>query len=103
LPPELNAAITKVAEDLKANHGAAVVVARSNDVNLQTIVNAINSAIGAFGSTINTGVSLNYKQGLDADMINLVNQMNSGAVGAFSFMALTRHTTILMRLNSKPV
>ena len=36
------------------------------------VVNAINSAIGAYGTTINTGVTFNYRQGIDADMINLV-------------------------------
>jgi len=82
LDAKLSQAIQRVAKDLKANSGAAVVVAGSNDVNVQTIVNAINSAIGAFGSTINTSVSLNYKQGIDADMVDLVNKMNAGQVGA---------------------
>jgi MoCo/4Fe-4S cofactor protein with predicted Tat translocation signal len=78
----LRNAITAVANDLKANSGAAVVVSDSNDVNVQTVVRSINSAIGAFGSTINTGVTLNYRQGLDADMVNLVEAMNNGQVGS---------------------
>ena len=75
----LRNAVQKVANDLKAHNGAALVVSGSNDVNVQTIVAAINSAIGA---TIDGASSLNNRQGIDADMINLVNQMNAGQVGA---------------------
>jgi MoCo/4Fe-4S cofactor protein with predicted Tat translocation signal len=75
-------AIQKVANDLRAHRGAAVVVSGSNDPNVQTVVREINRAIGAFGSTIDSGVTLNHRQGIDADMINLVQQMNAGQVGA---------------------
>ncbi len=70
--------IQKVANDLKANSGAGLVVCGSNDPNVQTVVAAINSAINA---TIDAG-SLNFRQGIDADMVNLVAQMNAGSVGA---------------------
>ncbi|MGZ8536787.1 MAG: TAT-variant-translocated molybdopterin oxidoreductase [Flavisolibacter sp.] len=82
LDAKLAAGIKKVADDLKANRGDAVVVSGSNDVNVQRVVNAINSAIGAFGSVINSAVSLNYRQGIDSQMVDLVNQMNNGQVGA---------------------
>jgi molybdopterin-containing oxidoreductase family iron-sulfur binding subunit len=49
---------------------------------VQQVVNAINSAIGAYGTTINWGTPLLTKQGSDADLVNLVNQMNAGQVGA---------------------
>jgi MoCo/4Fe-4S cofactor protein with predicted Tat translocation signal len=75
----LRAGIQKVANDLKAHNGAALVVCGSNDPNIQAVVTAINSAIGA---TIDPAVSLNNRQGIDADMVNLVNQMNAGQVGA---------------------
>jgi MoCo/4Fe-4S cofactor protein with predicted Tat translocation signal len=80
--PKLTQAIQKVAQDLKANSGAAVVVCGSNDPNIQAVVNAINTAINAYGTTINSAVSLNYRQGNDTDFTNLVNQMNAGQVGA---------------------
>ena len=64
-----------------ASKGAAVVVSGSNDVNVQTIVNAINKAIGANGTTINWSATLNYRQGIDADINQLVADMNSGSVG----------------------
>ena len=67
---------------IKANAGAALVVCGSNDINLQIIVNAINEAAGANGKTINWAVSSNYRQGLDADINKLVDDMNAGAIGA---------------------
>lgn len=76
---KLNEAIVKAAADLKAGNG--LVVCGSNDVNVQTVVNAINSAIGANGSTINWGLTANYKQGIDSDIVNLTNEMNAGGVG----------------------
>ena len=60
----------------------ALVVCGSNDVNVQIIVNAINEAIGANGKTINWASTLNYRQGSDKDMAQLVQDMNDGTVGA---------------------
>jgi MoCo/4Fe-4S cofactor protein with predicted Tat translocation signal len=77
---KLNDTIVKAANDLKKGNG--LVVCGSNDVNVQTVVNAINDKIGANGSTIDWSVTSNYKQGIDADMVNLVNAMNAGQVGA---------------------
>jgi len=74
--------IETAAAALKANSGAALVVCGSNDVNIQVIVNAINEAIGANGKTINWAMTSNYKNGNDADMVQLVNDMNSGTIGS---------------------
>ena len=79
---KLRQGIQKIANDLKANSGAALVVCGSNDPNVQTIVNAINSAIGAYGTTINWSAPLQTKAGIDKDMADLVNAMNAGQVGA---------------------
>lgn len=79
---KLKAGLEKAAKDLKAAGGSALVVSGSNDVNVQLVVNAINEAIGANGKTINWGVISNYRQGIDADMANLVADMNAGKVGA---------------------
>ena len=76
------AGIAKAAAELNANKGAALVVSGSNDVNVQTIVNAINNAIGAYGSTIDWSTTLNLRQGVDADIQQLVTDMNAGSVGA---------------------
>jgi len=77
---KLNTLISAAAADLKKGNG--LVVCGSNDVNVQTLVNAINNAIGANGTTINWAATSNYKQGVDGDMVNLVNAMNAGQVGA---------------------
>jgi MoCo/4Fe-4S cofactor protein with predicted Tat translocation signal len=82
LPANLTGAITKVANDLKAHNGRALVVCGSNDPNVQAIVREINRVAGAFGTTIDTGATLNFRQGDDAAMASLVEDMNGGRVGA---------------------
>ncbi len=76
----LNSTITKAAADLKK--GVGMVVCGCNNVAIQTVVNAINNAIGANGTTINWAVTSNYKQGIDADIVNLVADVKAGNVGA---------------------
>jgi molybdopterin-containing oxidoreductase family iron-sulfur binding subunit len=79
---KLKKGIAKVAADLKANSGKALVVSGSNDANVQAIVNAINNAIGAYGTTIDWSVTSNYRQGVDKDFVDLLAQMSGGQVGA---------------------
>jgi molybdopterin-containing oxidoreductase family iron-sulfur binding subunit len=79
---KLKEGIEKAAKALNANKGAALVVSGSNDVNVQVIVNAINDAIGAYGVTIDWASTLNYRAGIDADFVKLVEDMNAGSVGA---------------------
>jgi molybdopterin-containing oxidoreductase family iron-sulfur binding subunit len=87
LNDKLKIGVDKVAADLKANMGAAVVVSGSNDVNVQTIVNAINNSIQAYGTTIDWSTTLNYRQGIDSDMAQLVSDMEAGNVGALMIYA----------------
>lgn len=77
----LKAGIAKVAADLKAHAGEALVVAGSNDANVQIIVNAINNATGAYGKTIDWSTPVNYRKGIDKDLTDLVAQMEAGQVG----------------------
>jgi MoCo/4Fe-4S cofactor protein with predicted Tat translocation signal len=79
---KLKQGIAKVAADLKANSGKALVVCGSNDVNVQVVVNAINNAIGANGSTIDWSKTVNYRQGIDKDFSDLLTAMEAGTVGA---------------------
>ncbi|HET7116175.1 MAG TPA: TAT-variant-translocated molybdopterin oxidoreductase, partial [Hanamia sp.] len=74
--------VKKTAAELMANKGAGLVVCGSNDVNIQIIVNAINEAIGAGGKTIDWSTPVNYRQGLDSDMVTLTQDLNAGNVGA---------------------
>ena len=66
---------------LAANKGAALVVCGSNDVNIQTAVNAINQAIGAGGTTIDWSATSNVRKGIDADIVKLDNDMAAGNIG----------------------
>ena len=74
--------VKKAAAELMANKGSALVVCGSNDPNVQLVVNAINEAIGAGGKTIDWSSTANYRQGVDADMSTLVNDLNAGNIGA---------------------
>ena len=80
-----NAALSKAIDDtaalLNANRGAALVVCGSNDMNVQMVVNAINEAIGANGTTINWASTNNTKKGVDADMVRLATDISNGTVG----------------------
>ena len=70
----------KLAKDLLANKGKALLVSGSNNIQVQTIVNAINEAIGANGTTI-TWDALNLtRQGIDSEFANLVSDMNAGKI-----------------------
>ena len=75
-----DAAIASAAESLKSNAGASLVVAGSNDPNVQMIVAAINAALNNNGSTIDTKNSLNLFQGSDEAMAALVEEINAGSV-----------------------
>lgn len=77
----LEAGIKKAAADLNAHKGQALVVSGSNDKNVQVIVNAINNAIGAYGTTINWGSPVNYRQGIDSEFEQLITDLEAGTVG----------------------
>ena len=94
--------IKKAGAELLANKGAALVVCGSNDPNIQIIVNAINEAIGAGGNTIDWNSTVNYRQGIDADMVTLTEDLNAGNVGvllvyganpAYSFFSADKFIT----------
>ncbi len=78
----LKEGIAKAAKAIQANPGKTLVVSGSNDQNVQILVNAINNLAGSNGTTIDWAVTSNYRQGIDADMVQLVNDMNAGSVGA---------------------
>ena len=80
-----NPQLTKAAAELVANRGAGLVVSGSNDPAVQTLVAAINQALGNVDTTVNLAVPSNVRQGDDARMTALVNDMNNGSVGAVIF------------------
>lgn len=82
LSGELMEGVKRTAAELMANKGASLVVCGSNDENIQVIVNAINDAIGAGGKTIDWSSPVNYKKGIDADMVQLTNDLAAGNIGS---------------------
>ncbi len=77
---KLSAGITKAAADLKAAGTHGVVVCGSNDSNAQIIVNAINAAIGAYGTTIDFTRPSNTAKATDKEFADLLTQMENGQV-----------------------
>ncbi len=80
LPEKLKAGVEKAAKDLLANKGKALVVSGSNNVQVQTIVNAINEAVGSNGTTISWHTVNQTRQGIDGDFAALVSDMNQGKI-----------------------
>jgi molybdopterin-containing oxidoreductase family iron-sulfur binding subunit len=72
----LKKGINQAAAALKASGAASLVVSGSNDAQVQIIVNAINNLLGAYGNTIDWSAMLNSRQGDDAAMVQLVQEMN---------------------------
>jgi len=113
----LKAAIAKTAKELAEHKGEALVVAGSNDVNVQIIVNAINEAIGSGGKTIDWSATNNTRKGVDSEFAALVESMNAGSVGALlvvganpayswfdadKFKAGLKKVKVAVSFNSKP-
>jgi len=78
--PGKEKAIQKLVEELKANKGESIVIAGSNDPNVQMVVNAINELLGNYGKTIDLDTGLNMFQGDEAAMSKLVADMRAGKV-----------------------
>jgi MoCo/4Fe-4S cofactor protein with predicted Tat translocation signal len=81
LNEKLTKGIQKVVRDLTANRGASLVVSGSNNPAVQTVVNAINEAVGSNGTTIDWSAPLLTKQGLERDFVTLITDMEAGRVG----------------------
>ncbi len=79
-------AITLVAKELVAAKDKALVVAGSNDVATQVLVNAINSLLGSYGATIDLDNPSRQYAGNDAEFVEFVNEMNRGEVDAVFFL-----------------
>ncbi|QQS31051.1 MAG: TAT-variant-translocated molybdopterin oxidoreductase [Sphingobacteriales bacterium] len=82
LDPKLQETVSKVAADLSANKGKSLVVCGSKNANVQMVVNAINNLLGNYGNTIDLNRPYKLYQGNDKAMVDLVEEMNAGRVGA---------------------
>ena len=79
-------AVKLVAIELLAAKGASLVVSGSNNVAIQSLVNAINAALGNYGTTIDLTNASNQYLGDDTAFANLLTDVNAGKVGAVMFM-----------------
>jgi MoCo/4Fe-4S cofactor protein with predicted Tat translocation signal len=82
----VDSAIKLASKELLNAKGAALVISGSNDVATQTIVNAINSYLGSYGTTIDLDNSSKQYLGNDADFVALLANMKAGKVGAVIFL-----------------
>ncbi len=72
--------ISATAKELWDNKGNSLVVCGINNVAIQNIVNGINSLLGNYGNTIDLDNPNKMRQGNDADVAILVDEMNKGEV-----------------------
>jgi molybdopterin-containing oxidoreductase family iron-sulfur binding subunit len=74
--------LAKLAVELLELKGKSLVVAGSNDVHIQLMVNKINYMLGNYGNTIDLTRPVFLRKGIDKDMIDLVSRMGRGNVDA---------------------
>jgi MoCo/4Fe-4S cofactor protein with predicted Tat translocation signal len=79
-------ALKLVAKELLQNKGKSLVVSGSNDVSTQILVNAINAAIGSYGTTIDLDNPNKRYAGNDAEFAEFINEMNRSEVAAVFFL-----------------
>ena len=77
--------LEKAAKDLVASKGTSLVVAGSNDAEVQSLVIAINNMLGSYGSTIDASKTLNTRKGNDKAMKNFVADLKSGTTDGVIF------------------
>ncbi len=87
----LSASIDKVqyledaANELWENRGKSLMVAGSNDPQVQVIVNAINNLLSNYGTTIDASKPVNFRQGNDEAMDAFIAEVEGGKVDAVIF------------------
>jgi MoCo/4Fe-4S cofactor protein with predicted Tat translocation signal len=74
--------ISMLADELWENKGKSLVVCGINNTAIQNLVNGINSLLENYGSTIDLDNHCHLRQGSDADVAMLMDEMNKGTVGA---------------------
>ena len=74
--------ITNMAADLSKNAGKSIVVCNSNDLKIQTLVNAINNKLGNYENTLSLSTPFYLKKGNDIQVAGLIKEMNAGNVAA---------------------
>ncbi len=81
-----NNAIILAAKELQKAKGKALVISGSNDVSTQMLVNAINSSLGSYGTTIDLDNYSNQYAGNDTDLVEFITEAKTGDVAAVLFL-----------------
>lgn len=79
--------LEKCADDLVKAKGKALVVSATNNVAVQTIVNAINGLLESTGGTIDFSTPYMVGQGVDSEMNQFVVDLNAGNYDAVIFLS----------------
>ncbi|SMG48906.1 prokaryotic molybdopterin-containing oxidoreductase family, iron-sulfur binding subunit [Marivirga sericea] len=77
--------ITKAARDLVASQGQSLVVAGSNDADIQLLVNGINSMLNNYGATLDLNQYSNARKGDEAAFSQMVKDAKAGKISAVLF------------------
>jgi Fe-S-cluster-containing dehydrogenase component/anaerobic selenocysteine-containing dehydrogenase len=74
--------ITELSENLIDSKGKAIVISGTNNVDIQILVNAINSLLGNYAECIDLDHNIRIASGVESKMEELVNDLSSGKVRA---------------------
>lgn len=77
--------LSKVAGELKNASGKSIVISASNNVNEQLMINAINNALNNYGTTLDMSAPSYQRQGNDAELKALADDLKGGSVGCVIF------------------
>ena len=74
--------LSALADDLVASKGKSIVLSGTNDVEIQIIVNGINSLLGNYAECIDLNHNIKIASGIDKKMEDLVNDLSAGKIKA---------------------
>ena len=72
--------LSDIADNLLASKGRSIVISGTNNVEIQIIVNGINSLLGNYTDCIDLDRNINIAAGIDSKVEELVNDLNEGKV-----------------------
>ena len=78
-------ALKSLADQLKSSRGKSLIVSGSNNTSEQILVNALNLALGNYGHTLSLNQASLQRQGDEAGLVQLVNDIQAGRVDAVIF------------------
>ncbi len=107
--------LTDLADNLVASKGRSIVISGTNNTDIQTIVNGINSILGNYTGCIDLNNNLNIAAGIDSEAELLLNDLTAGKVkallmynvnpvydfaGSDKFLAAIKNTELTVNMSS---